>query len=186
MEEFERSGESFERFCARRKVSSASLCKWRRQFAALGAVGLVEREPARNSCGRTARARSAEERRRAVEAYAQSGMTVRDFARTWGLSTKTMSRWLAIYRTQGPKGLEPRARGPRPATRAEDPARSMRATTRGVQPALSRGAEVPLGFWHFSATDACRSFTRARPRSSFVAPGAVLSRELRSCGLSFD
>ena len=118
MEEFERSGESFDRFCARRKVSSASLCKWRRQLAESGAAGLEEREPARNSGGRTARARSAEERRRAVEAYAQSGMTVRDFARTWGVSTKTVSRWLAIYRTEGPKGLEPRARGPRPGARA--------------------------------------------------------------------
>lgn len=149
MEEFERSGESFDRFCARRKVSSASLCKWRRKFAASGAAGLEERESARNPSGRSGPARSAEERRRAVEAYAQSGMTVRDFARTWGLSTSTLSQWLAIYRTAGPKGLEPRARGPRRGARARgeggasasksaDASTSTSTTSAGASPSSPR------------------------------------------------
>lgn len=118
LEELERSGETFERFCARRHVSSASLCKWRRQLSSSGEAGLARREPSRNASGRSGPARSPEDRRRAVESYAQSGMTVRDFARAWGLSTKTLSRWLARYRSDGPKGLEPRPRGPRPGARA--------------------------------------------------------------------
>jgi transposase InsO family protein len=113
LEEFEQSGEGFERFCARRHVSSASLCKWRRQLCGHGEAGLAPRPNRGNAGGTRGRERSPDERRRAVEAFAQSGMSQVDFSRAWGLSRKTLQVWLARYRERGPKGLERQPRGPR-------------------------------------------------------------------------
>lgn len=47
-----------------------------------------------------------EQRRQAVEAYLKSGMTQEDFARTWGITAKSLIIWLQIHRDHGPKGLE--------------------------------------------------------------------------------
>jgi len=138
--ELESSGETFERFCARRGVSSASLCKWKRKLEAMGEAGLADRITAGNRTGRRGRVHSPEERRRAVEAFAQSDLTVRDFARTFGLSTGTLSHWLARYRELGPKGLEPRPHGPR--RRARDDTSSTTATS--AAPATP-GAAHPTG-----------------------------------------
>ena len=49
---------------------------------------------------------SSEQRRQGIEAYLKSGMTQKDFARTWGMSQKTLSNWVKIYKEQGTKGLE--------------------------------------------------------------------------------
>lgn len=54
---------------------------------------------------------SPEERRRLLEAYGKSGMPMRDFCATAGLSTKTLCAWKGRYEAEGPKGLEPRAPG---------------------------------------------------------------------------
>jgi transposase InsO family protein len=42
----------------------------------------------------------------AVEAFEKSGLTVRDFAKTWGVGPSSLARWAKIYREQGPKGLQ--------------------------------------------------------------------------------
>jgi transposase InsO family protein len=55
-----------------------------------------------------------EERRAAVEAYADSELTQQHFARTWGLSTKTLREWLRRYTRGGPKALEPLPPGRKP------------------------------------------------------------------------
>lgn len=60
-------------------------------------------------------------RRQTVEAFLQSGLTMRQFSKTWGLgSYNSILQWVKIYKTKGPKGLEkdifteyPRKKGPR-------------------------------------------------------------------------
>jgi transposase InsO family protein len=59
---------------------------------------------------------SPEQRREAVEAFQKSDMTREQFARTWGVSTASLSAWCKAYREQGPKGLENRYRGKKKPT----------------------------------------------------------------------
>jgi transposase InsO family protein len=113
VEEFEQSEETFGDFCSRHHVSSASLCKWRRALRERGAAGLEAGCNPRNSKGHIGRVRTPEERRQAVEALSKSGLSQKQFARVWGVSPKALHGWLARWRADGPKGLEPRARGPR-------------------------------------------------------------------------
>jgi len=48
-----------------------------------------------------------EERRRLLEVYAKSGMTIEAFCATVGLAPTTLSTWKARYAAKGPRGLEP-------------------------------------------------------------------------------
>jgi len=117
------SGQTMQAFCAERHVSTATLCAWRRALAARGEQGLIARTPRRNAAGRTGPQRSPEERRALVEAFQRAGLTVRAFARTWGVSEWTLRGWLARYRDEGPAGLEPRRAG-RPKGSGGFPAQS--------------------------------------------------------------
>jgi transposase InsO family protein/transposase-like protein len=47
-----------------------------------------------------------EQRRQAVEAYLKSGMSQKDFAKTWGTSEGSLYNWVKAYQEQGPKALE--------------------------------------------------------------------------------
>lgn len=47
-----------------------------------------------------------EQRRQAVEAYLKSGMTMRDFAKTWGTSEGSLYNWVKAYQELGPKALD--------------------------------------------------------------------------------
>lgn len=116
LDELARTGETLDTFCTRHGVSTATICTWRRRLRTEGEAGLVPREPRRNADGHTGRQRSPDERRAAVEAFQRSSMKVDAFARTYGVSPWTLRSWLARYRDQGPKGLEPRARGRKPGT----------------------------------------------------------------------
>jgi transposase InsO family protein len=111
VEEFVEGDETFDEFCARKHVSTASLCKWRRELRSGGASGLSARPNPRNHLGRHGPQRSPDERRQAVEAFAQSGMRQAEFARVWGLSVHTLRDWLTRYQAGGPKALEPKRRG---------------------------------------------------------------------------
>lgn len=111
VEEFVQSDETFDAFCARKKVSTASLCKWRRELRAAGQAGLAPKYNARNLSGRHGPPRSPEARRQAIEAFAKSGMRQETFARVWGLSPWTLRDWINRYRDDGPMGLEPKPRG---------------------------------------------------------------------------
>ena len=111
VDEFVKGGETFDAFCARHRVSTASLCKWRRALRASGEAGLAPKSNRRNLGGHRGPARSPEQRRQAVEAFAKSGMRQDEFARVWGLSVHTLRNWLTRYKDAGPKGLEPRPRG---------------------------------------------------------------------------
>ena len=71
--------------------------------------GRPRKKPGR---GRKAGCRYApEERRRLLEAYARSEMTVREFCATVGVSTATLCAWKRRYEAEGPRGLEPRGLG---------------------------------------------------------------------------
>ena len=113
VEEFEQSDESFGDFCGRKHVSSASLCKWRRALRERGMAGLQPGPNPRNSKRHVGHVRTPEERRQAVEALSKSGLSQKQFARVWGVSSKALNGWLSRWRTDGPKGLEPRPHGPR-------------------------------------------------------------------------
>jgi transposase InsO family protein/transposase-like protein len=97
---------AMEAFCAQAGVTSASLCKWRRQYATLGEAGLAPQENPRNAAGTSRRAYTPEERRAAVEAWQKSGMAVYDFAKVWGVGTTSLSVWARQYAAKGPKALE--------------------------------------------------------------------------------
>lgn len=78
--------------------------------------GSPEPGPARRGEGRQRRY-SPEEKRRLLEAKAKSGMTWKDFAVTVGVPGNSLLLWQKQYREQGPRGLEPRKRGPRTGSR---------------------------------------------------------------------
>jgi transposase InsO family protein len=105
------SGQTQAAFCAEHHVSTATLCAWRRALRAHGDAGLEPRTPRRNARGITGPPRSAEERRAVIEAFQRAGLTIRAFARTWGLSEWTLRGWLKRFREQGPRGLEPQRAG---------------------------------------------------------------------------
>ncbi len=47
-----------------------------------------------------------EQRRQAVEAYIKSGMSAKDFAKTWGTGESTLYNWVQTYHEKGPQALE--------------------------------------------------------------------------------
>ncbi len=134
LEEFERGDETLTMFCARKHVSTATMCAWRKARRSRGEAGLVAHEPRRNASGKTGRPRTGDERRQAVEAFTRSGMTRRDFSRAWGLSQWTLADWLERYRDEGPKGLETRLRGRKPG----EPAPFARTVPDGVRAEIAR------------------------------------------------
>jgi transposase InsO family protein len=118
LDEFMRTGECVRDFCARRGVSTATLCKWRREHAAEGDAGLASRPNRRNHTGRTGRRATLVERKAAVEAFLKAGTTREHFARTWGISKQTLSAWLKAYDEGGADALVPKRVGrPRGKTR---------------------------------------------------------------------
>jgi transposase InsO family protein len=49
---------------------------------------------------------SPESRRQAVEAYLKSGTSYKEFAKVWGVSSNSLSKWCKIYEERGAQGLE--------------------------------------------------------------------------------
>jgi transposase InsO family protein/transposase-like protein len=113
---YEDSGDTIEGFCSAHGVTSASLCKWRREFARHGAAALEHKPLPGNRTGPYRGAYTPEQRRQALDAFEESGLTVELFAKLWGVSRKTFSQWQERLEMEGPKGLEPRKRGRRSGT----------------------------------------------------------------------
>lgn len=104
---YARSGQTMSVWCRARGLTTSRLCAWRRAYEAGGG------DDGGPSRGRQ-RQFTPEERRAAVSAHAQSGMSQVAFARLWGISDKTLSRWVSAHRRAGPRGLErPWGEGPR-------------------------------------------------------------------------
>lgn len=93
--EYKQSGLSAYAFCKRAGINNSTFATW------LKDRGL-------NNPASTNRAgpRSPDERRLAVEAYNASGLSMRDFSKTWGVGAHTLSTWVKAYESSGPKGLE--------------------------------------------------------------------------------
>jgi len=113
MAAYEASGKPIEEFCRANGVTSASLCKWRREFAGGGEEALEPKPLRGNRTGHHRRPYTPEERRQAIEAYEQSGLSLSMFTAIWGVSAKTFLDWRKRREAEGPKGLEPKKRGPR-------------------------------------------------------------------------
>lgn len=101
LEELERGGESIPAFARRVGVSACALRRWRTQRS-------PQKAPSPPSAGRGPRAFSFEERKAAVEGFAKAAMTQQAFARLYGVTETTLSKWLRRYREGGAKALETR------------------------------------------------------------------------------
>ncbi len=111
---FVQSGGTLVEFCRRERLNTKSFCDWRRQFDALGEAGLRPKPNLRNTGGHSGRVIPADERRALVESFLRMKLSQAVFARTYGISVSSLSKWLRRYHAHGPKGLEPGKRGRKP------------------------------------------------------------------------
>jgi transposase InsO family protein len=102
--EYERVGGNQLEFCKDRGICRSTFSGWWRRYQLLGEKGLRKQRKNMQHSGSW----SPDERRRAVEAFQKSGMSITDFARTWGVGREPMKIWVEKYRAEGPKGLERR------------------------------------------------------------------------------
>lgn len=129
------SGQSARSYARQAGLATSVLYRWAREGRGTPGGGRAVAGNPRNRQGKTRAAYSDAERVAAVAAYRSSGLTQRDFARTWGLSIKSLSSWLTRAAREGDKGLASRPRG-RPkgsrnrATRPEAVTAAIVATKR--------------------------------------------------------
>ncbi|RKY15743.1 MAG: hypothetical protein DRQ55_19160, partial [Planctomycetota bacterium] len=102
---YEASEQEMRVFCAGHGLSTASLCTWRRQYAAHGDAGLAPRRNPRNARGRKGRRFTPEERLAAVAAFERSGVTQQVFAKRWGVSVSTLCKWRRRLAQGGARAL---------------------------------------------------------------------------------
>ena len=101
LEALERSGQSVADFAAAQGLRESTIYGWQQRRRAVG----KQIRPARRGHY------SAEERLAAVEAYRRSGRTQADFARLWGVSVMTLSKWLQRHAEGGGQALVTQRRG---------------------------------------------------------------------------
>lgn len=92
VEEFLESGMTAKDFSAKKNLAAVTLSRWARDYG--------------HSYSQRKHHYSPEQRRHAITEFMRSGLTQKDFARVWGVDTKTLSTWIRNYRIDGPKGLE--------------------------------------------------------------------------------
>lgn len=91
IEDYLQSKLSVKNYSEKSGVNSGSLHRWLREF---------------NQRSNYIHKRfSPEQRKEAVEAFLKSGLTQRDFSKTWGIDQKTLCQWFKIYRENGPQSL---------------------------------------------------------------------------------
>ena len=112
---WESSGLTAAAFAAQQGMSSVSVLYGWRSAAKRGRAG-PSTKSARNPLGKTRGAYSEAERVAAVSAYRNSNLTQRAFAKTWGLSMKTLSVWVRRAEREGEKGLATKTRGRPPGS----------------------------------------------------------------------
>jgi transposase InsO family protein len=88
-------------------VTTSAVYRWIKE----GVDGSPGKAPAskRQGHGTQVKARgsnSPERRKEAVEAYLKSGRTFGEFAKIWGVSSKSLSKWCRIYEERGAAALE--------------------------------------------------------------------------------
>lgn len=96
LKELERSELGIMDFCKANDVSYDTLRTWQKKQARGESLENRAKQGPVNPL----------ERIQAVEAFLKSGMTGREFAKTWGVGESSINRWTRIYNEQGPKALE--------------------------------------------------------------------------------
>lgn len=108
LRDFEREGGNQSDFCLRHGFNTHTFNSWWSRYRIVGEKGL-QKQYLR---GQHEGSWSPDERRAAVEAYQKSGMSLSDFARTWGVGRGPLKKWDQLYREAGPKALERRCLNP--------------------------------------------------------------------------
>lgn len=94
--EWDRSNLGADEFCQKIGIPYTTFISWRRTRDQGGNLS----RPAKHGPV------SSQQRIQAVEAYFKSGLTLDDFASTWGVSKSSIARWVRIYKDKGPSALE--------------------------------------------------------------------------------
>jgi transposase InsO family protein/lambda repressor-like predicted transcriptional regulator len=102
LDALETSGKSVAEFSAERGLRESTLYTWLQQSQRDGVARQVHRRQP---------SFTAEERRGALEAYARSGRTLKEFAKLWGVSPQTLNNWLKRQAEGGDKALDSRRKG---------------------------------------------------------------------------
>lgn len=110
------SGLGLVAFCREHGLNTKSVCSWRKAYAEHGDSGLLPKDNRRNLGGHTGRVVPADERRALLEAFFALKLPRAVFAKQYGVSLGTLSKWIRVYEEQGPKGLEPKQRGRKPGS----------------------------------------------------------------------
>lgn len=190
---YRHSGLTIDAFCEREGLNSASLCKWRRQYADFGEEGLQPKPKVGSSKALSRGPFTAEQRREAVEMYLKSTMPREMFAKTWGISAGSLDNWVRRYRLGGPKALERQPRSKRADNLATIPTpvreeikrtkfqfptfglrkirdflyrfRGMKVSAGGVRTTLKAAGIPPteVATKRHRSSDKVRRFERARP-----------------------
>lgn len=160
IEGFRHAKVSLSEYCAQHAISVSSVRKWMARLASGGSAALADRPNPRNAGGRSRGHYTPDERRATLEALERSGMSQRDFARTWGVALKSLSNWRARFAEGGPKGLE---RRPRPSS-ANEKQRLAPALREQIRDAQRRFPDFGLR--------KVRDFLQ-RFRGLSVSPGAI-------------
>lgn len=116
LRDLEVSGLGLVAFCREHGLNTKSVCSWRKAYAEHGDAGLLPRDNRRNLGGRSGRVVPADERRALLEAFFALKLPRAVFAKQYGVSLGTLSRWIRAYEEHGPKGLEPKPRGRKPGS----------------------------------------------------------------------
>lgn len=106
---WEQSGQAQRAWCAEHGISVTSLTQWRQRLRKHGESGLAPQPNPRNRAGVPANRYTPEQRRQAVEAQAQSGLSLEEFGRLWGVGARALGRWRRAYTASGTPGLERKA-----------------------------------------------------------------------------
>ncbi|HET6202122.1 MAG TPA: transposase, partial [Planctomycetota bacterium] len=178
------SGESVQRFARRHGMSPWTIRKWAKAAGTRG-----PKRPRRSPSGRGCRQYSFEERKAAVEAFAKSGRTQFEFARLYGVTQNTLSKWLRRYREEGPKGLERRPYSRRREGRKAGLAEAVRGEIVSVQRRFPDfGLRKVRDFlWRFSGLwVSSGSIRKVRAQEGITPPPPARRRARRSVPRRFE
>lgn len=96
LKEFEASGIGVMEFCEKSGIAYDTFRSWRKKHAKGEPLDTHKKQGPVDP----------RKRLQAVEAFHKSGMTLENFARTYGVSTSSITVWVRVHRERGPKGLE--------------------------------------------------------------------------------
>jgi transposase InsO family protein len=124
-----------------------------------------------------------------VEAFAKSGRTQFEFARLYGVTQNTLSKWLRRYREEGPKGLERRPYSRRREGRKAGLAEAVRGEIVSVQRRFPDfGLRKVRDFlWRFSGLwVSSGSIRKVRAQEGITPPPPARRRARRSVPRRFE